>query len=226
MFPVPVSPAITAPPGGACGDEPVLRADAERNRAKLLTAARTVFAEQGLEAPLEEIARQAGVGIATLYRRFPTRDQLIAATFIERMTRYADAARAALAAPDPWAGLTEFTTHWTALQIADRGLGDVMSMSFPENPEFERARAGAYGAFTTLIQRAKDANVMRADFVPEDLIMMMMANAGIMHAGGDIAPQLSERLIAYLLQSFRAEAATGPLPAPPSPEDVHAAMCR
>src|SRR6266498_1487574 len=104
-----------------------LRVDAERNRAAILAAAREVFAEQGLEAPLEEIALRAGVGIATLYRRFPARAQLVAAALIEKVTQYAEAAEQALAAPDPWAGFASFVEGICELQADDRGLSDLRS---------------------------------------------------------------------------------------------------
>src|SRR5579859_2358583 len=94
-----------SPPGpGAPGSEaaPGLRTDAARNRAAILAVARDVFAEQGLEAPLEVIAARAGVGIATLYRRFPTREKLVAAALVEKVNQYAQAAEQALEVPDPW----------------------------------------------------------------------------------------------------------------------------
>src|SRR5262249_18760694 len=90
-------PAGAALAAGACGSPPRLRVDAERNRAALLAAAREVFAEQGLEAPLEEVALRAGVGIATLYRRFPNRRQLVAAALVDTFAQYAEAAERALA---------------------------------------------------------------------------------------------------------------------------------
>src|ERR1700712_1330894 len=84
--------------------ERTLRADAERNRRRLIEAAREVFAEHGLDASTNQIARRAGVGVATLFRRFPTRDDLITATFADKMHAYAQAIDAALADPDPWQG--------------------------------------------------------------------------------------------------------------------------
>ncbi|MBB5866965.1 AcrR family transcriptional regulator [Allocatelliglobosispora scoriae] len=207
-------------------DAVTLRADAERNRAKLLCAARSVFAEQGLEAPLEEIARRAGVGIATLYRRFPTRESLVVATSIERMAGYAEAAREALALPSAWEGFASYLRRWCELQVADRGLADVMTLRFPEDREFEARRTEAQAGFWALIERAQAEGTLRADFVPEDFIMIMMANTGIIHSGGDAAPQLSARLLGYLLQSFRAGAASGPLPPPVRPDEMNAAMCR
>src|ERR1700677_3349125 len=85
-----------------------LRVDAARNRAAIIAVARDVFAEQGLEAPLEAIAARAGVGIATLYRRFPTREKLVAAALIGKVAEYAEVAEQALAVADPWDGFAGF----------------------------------------------------------------------------------------------------------------------
>ena len=87
---------------------PVLRADAERNRQRIVEAARALFAERGLNVPLEEIAHHAQVGIATLYRRFPTREDLIAASFEAKMASYTAAVEIALQAPDGWSGFCSF----------------------------------------------------------------------------------------------------------------------
>jgi AcrR family transcriptional regulator len=116
---------------GAPGSEGArgLRADAARNRAAILAVARDVFAEQGLEAPLEVIAARAGVGIATLYRRFPTREKLVAAALVEKIAQYAQAAEQALEVPDPWAGFAWFVQRICELQACDRGLGDLLSRS-------------------------------------------------------------------------------------------------
>src|SRR5450631_3595228 len=100
---------------------PALRCDAERNRSRLVAAAHEVFAEQGLQAPMIEVARRAGVGIATLFRRFPTRDDLITATFAETMTDYARAIDAAVADPDPWQGFCGYVERVCAMQAHDRG---------------------------------------------------------------------------------------------------------
>src|ERR1700754_1301964 len=101
-----------------------LRADAERNRTALLTAAREVFGEHGLDASLDEIARRAGVGNATLYRRFPSRRDLIAEVFAGQMTEWVDLSELALADPDPWNGFLTYVTRVCEMQATDRGLSD------------------------------------------------------------------------------------------------------
>src|SRR3954454_568799 len=96
-----------------------LRADAERNRLRILKAAQKAFAKHGLDVPLEDVAEGAGVGIATVYRRFPTRDDLIAACFEQRIEEYARAAEEALEAPDGWSGFRGYVERICGMQAAD-----------------------------------------------------------------------------------------------------------
>ena len=123
--------------------ERALRADAARNRDAIVAVAREVFAEQGLEAPLEAIAARAGVGIATLYRRFPTREKLVAAALVDKVAEYVDAARQALAVPDPWAGFAGCVERICELQAGDRGLSDLLSMTLSEDEHIELLRRQA-----------------------------------------------------------------------------------
>jgi AcrR family transcriptional regulator len=202
-----------------------LRADAERNRERIVVAAREVFRERGLYAPLEEVASRAGVGVATLYRRFPTRADLIAGVFEEKMHAYADSVERALADPDPWHGFCRHVEAVCAMQVADRGMTDVLTMTFPADDRFEAARTRAYAGFVELVGAAKATGRLRPDFSPEDLAIVLMANAGVVNATGDAAPDTWRRLVAYFLQAFAAEAA-GPLPEAPSPEQIHRAQLR
>ena len=138
------------------GARPVsLRADAQRNRERIVEAARQVFAEDGLDASLNEVARRAGVGVATLFRRFPTREDLIAATFAHPMAEYAALTETALADPDPWHGFCDYVRAVCAMQAGDRGFTDVLTQTFPTAKEFEAQRAEAFRRFTELIDRAK-----------------------------------------------------------------------
>jgi AcrR family transcriptional regulator len=203
--------------------EPTLRSDAERNRKKVVEAAHVVFAEQGLDAPMAEVARRAGVGVATLYRRFPTREDLIADTFASRMTAYADAIDVALTNPDPWAGFCSYVEQVCEMQAADHGFTTVLTTTFPTATALEAERARAFRGFSTLISRAKAAGRLRADFSDFDLIMLLMANAGVVGATSDSAPDSWRRLVAYMLQAFSAEN-TAPLPAPPSGLDLLTAL--
>src|SRR5215217_2227659 len=117
-----------------------LRADAKRNRERVLSAAREVFAEQGLDASTNEIARRARVGIATLFRRFPTRDDLVAAAFEDKMSAYAAAIDDALADPDPWQGFCSYIERVCRMQADDRGFADVLTLTFPTAKALEEER--------------------------------------------------------------------------------------
>jgi AcrR family transcriptional regulator len=202
-----------------------LRVDAARNRECLVEAARAVFAEQGLDAPLEEIAHRAGVGIATLYRRFPTREDLIAASFERTMAAYADAVDEALQAESAWTGFRGYVERVCAMQAADRGLRDVLTLTFPGARAFEAQRLRAYEGFTELVRRAQAEGSLRKDFVPEDLMIMLLANAGVVQGTGEAAPTAWKRFVALMLEAMRAERAHT-LPTPPTPAQLHRALRR
>lgn len=204
---------------------PALRADAERNRLRIVEAARRVFAEQGLDAPMNEVARRAGVGVATLYRRFPTREDLITSVFAEKMSAYARAIEDALGDPDPWHGFCAYIERVCAMQAEDHGFTDVLTLTFPTAEAFEAKRHESYVGFTELIARAKSAGRLRPDFSEEDLVLVLMANAGVVAATGDAAPGAWRRLVAYLTQAFAANHAE-PLPPAPSGEALYRAMLR
>ena len=214
------------PPASLGGSgRPALRADAERNRRQIITAARQVFAERGLDVPMENIARRAGVGVATLYRRFPTRRDLIAGAFRDKITRYADAVSQALADPDPWAGFCGLIERLCAMQAEDRGFACVLTMTFPMAGEFQAERDRAYRGFTQLTRSAQASGQLRADFVPEDLAMLLMANAGVLDSTADAAPGTWRRFAAYMIQAFSSPS-TAPLPPPPTPDAMHRALLR
>ncbi|MDT9700937.1 TetR/AcrR family transcriptional regulator [Streptomyces sp. P17] len=204
---------------------PPLRSDAERNRARIIAAARAVFARDGLNASMASVAREAGVGIATLFRHFPSKEELVAAVFADRMEAYARATDEALTDPDPWSGFTGYIQAVCAMQAADRGFADILTMSFPGAEALEALRARAYNGFLELIGRAKDSGQLREDFTSRDLVLLLMANAGVLSATGDAAPDAWRRFVAWVIQSFQAPA-RGPLPDPPEDAALYAAMLR
>src|SRR6266699_1710582 len=104
------------------GEVRPLRRDAERNRQRILKAASEVFNERGLEVSLDEIARYAGVGVGTVYRRFRTKEELVAALCKERIDSVAALADEALQAPDPWSGLVSLMEQMAELMAGDLGL--------------------------------------------------------------------------------------------------------
>jgi AcrR family transcriptional regulator len=202
-----------------------LRADAARNREAVLSAAREVFAEVGLDAPLEEIARRAGVGIGTLYRRFPCREQLVSAALIDKITAYADVAERALAEPDPWAGFSGFVRRICAMQAGDRGLSDLLLITLAPSEQLEAARARANRSVIALIDKAKAAGRLRADMVGEDLLLMLIGNRAIAAAAGADAPRALPRFVALMLDAFRPHPGTS-LPRPPTTAQMTRVMRR
>ena len=217
-----------SPPGpGARGPEGAhgLRADAARNRAAILAVASDVFAEQGLEAPLEVIAARAGVGIATLYRRFPTREKLVGAALVDKVAQYAQAAEQALEIPDPWAGFAGFVRRICELQAGDRGLSDLLSMTLAADEQIEQLRRTANDNVITLIERAKASGTLRDDFVGEDLLLLLIATAAVMQVTRADAPDAWRRFVALALDAFRCQDSPG-LPEPPTTVQMTRAMVR
>jgi AcrR family transcriptional regulator len=204
---------------------PALRSDAERNRAQIIRAARDAFAESGLEVPLHAVARRAGVGIGTLYRRFPTRGALIAAAYAEEMQEFARAVEVALDEPDPWTGFCRYIETLTRMQAQDPGFRDLVTLASPASGEFEAVHRRTFAGITTLVDRAKRSGALREDFVAEDIIMLLMANQGVIMGTAATAPRTQPRLIAYLLQAFAAPAA-GKLPPPPSQRQIQQSLQR
>jgi AcrR family transcriptional regulator len=202
-----------------------LRRDAQRNRDAIVAAARQVFCDHGLEAPLEEIARRAGVGIATLYRRFPSRVALLDAVLADNVQAHVDAAERALAMDDPWDGFTSYLEETGRLQAADRGLNDAMGMRFPRATTVEAAKTRLFDLVGELVRRAQASGQLRPDLTPEDLSFLNWANTRILpavRAAG--APDAWRRHLGLLLDGLRADRAH-PLPVPPlAPRQVHRAM--
>jgi AcrR family transcriptional regulator len=211
--------------GGLATSGRRLRRDAQRNRDAIVAAAAELFCDQGLEAPLEEIARRAQVGIATLYRRFPSRVELLDAVLADTLQAHIAVAEQALAMDDTWQGFAFYLEETCRLQAADRGLNDAMGMRFPRAPAVEAARRRLYDLCGQLIARAQQSGQLRVDFTPEDLAFVTWANSRVLpavRAAG--APDAWQRHLGFLLDGFRAGRAH-PLPQPPlSPRQVYRAM--
>ena len=139
-----------------------LRRDAERNRQRILAAAGELFAERGLAVTLDDIARHAGVGVGTVYRRYPDKELLIDALFEERLTALCGAAEAALELDDPWDGLVLFFERGGELQARDRGLKELIADHAHGGECLIRARDRLRVLVTELFDRAKAAGVVRA----------------------------------------------------------------
>lgn len=200
-------------PEEAADDGPGLRADARRNREQILQAAREVFMLKGIDAPMSAVARRAGVGVATLYRRFPTRDALATAAFAEQLALCAAALDEALADPDPGRGLYVLLEKVCAMQVIDRGFATVFMTRFPDALDYDRESAWAEEGLARLVQRAREAGQLRPDFDPADVTLLLMANSSLAELPRDTALAASRRLLAYLFEAFQA---AGPNPLPPA----------
>jgi AcrR family transcriptional regulator len=191
-----------------------LRQDAARNRERLVTAAREAFRRKGLDAPLEEIARDAGVAIGTLYNRFPTRGELVDAALSPLAERAVEIAEEAAAASDPWESFASFLAGTCELIADDRGYADINRCRLAGTPLIDAAlrRAGALKA--AIVARAKGAGALRDDVQPADLVLLIWSVAATADATRDAAPDAWRRHLALLLDGLRPGAAH-PLPVPP-----------
>jgi AcrR family transcriptional regulator len=190
---------------------PTLRADAERNRQRLLDAAREVFAARGLDVTLDEIARRAGVGTGTAYRRFANKDALIDALMFERIDEMRALAEECLADADPWAGLAGFLERALARQAADRGLKEVLFSQGRGEQRVAHARQAMAPVVSRLVRRAVEAGVVRADLDTTDVPVINVMLNTVVDFARDVEPDLYRRYLAIVLDGLRARDAE-PLP--------------
>ncbi len=188
-----------------------LRKDAERNRQRILDAARELFAQEGVGVTLNDIAHHAGVGVGTVYRRFPDKTQLIEELFEQQVSELVGLMEEALEDRDPWHGLTGFLRRNLELQARDRAFREII-VGTPEAAErVNQIRARMFPLGAQLVQRAKDAGALRADFQPSDVPMVFMMLTTILDASRDVEPDLWRRYLEVFIQGLRAE------PGPPDP---------
>jgi AcrR family transcriptional regulator len=185
------------------GDRP-LRADAARNRERVLEAARAVFAERGVEATLDDVARRAGVGVGTVYRRFADKDELLDALFHERIDELVAIAEDAAALDDPWGGLVRFMEQGLDMHAVDRGLREVVFDGRRGGERLAAARARIAPLIVRLVARAQAAGQLRADAAVTDVPMVQLMLFGLVDATGEASPDLWRRYLAIVLDGLRA----------------------
>jgi AcrR family transcriptional regulator len=183
--------------------EKVLRADARRNRQSVIAAAKSLFADQGLDAQMPDVARVAKVGVGTVYRHFRTKDDLIAALVADRFERLADKAREGLAADDPWTGICDFIRFSAQIQADDRGLCEVMG-SRPDLMDAAARQVGLAKLCDRLIKRAQHAGDLRRDLQWEDIPMIACGLGRITQATAGPATGRWPRLVEIILDGLRA----------------------
>jgi AcrR family transcriptional regulator len=188
-----------------------LRRDAEKNRQRILVAARELFAERGLGVTLNDIAHHAGVGVGTVYRRFPDKAQLIDGLFEERLEEFVELMTAALDDPDPWQGFAGFLVRSLELQAADRGLRELVLGAPGGRERVARFRAQLYPLGSRLVQRARGGGQLRADCETQDIAILQLMLGLVIDAAHDVEPELWRRSLGIVLQGLRAD------PGPPAP---------
>ncbi|MER5516180.1 helix-turn-helix domain-containing protein [Streptomyces sp. NPDC002763] len=180
-----------------------LRSDARDNRARVLDAARALFATEGLNVPMRTIARRAGVGPATLYRRFPTKQTLVTEVFRDQARACHAIVDEGLADPDPWHGFRRVIEKVCELHAHDRGFTEAFRSAFPDAMDFAADRAATLRSVARLADRAKGTGRLRPDFVMDDLVLMLMAQRGIRTASPAGRVAASRRFATLVIQAFQ-----------------------
>jgi AcrR family transcriptional regulator len=192
--------------------ERVLRSDARRNRAAVIEAAKRLFADEGLDAQMPDVAKAAKVGVGTVYRHFPTKDDLIAALAAERFERLAEKAREGIANDDSWEGLCEFIRFSARIQADDRGLCEVMG-SRPEVMDASARGAGLDKLVDQLVRLAQRSGDLRKDVQWEDIAMTACALGQSTQAEMGPGTGRWPRLVELVIDGLRAPG-SGKLPKP------------
>ncbi len=189
-----------------------LRRDAERNRRRILDAARQLVAEVGLDISHDDIARAAEVGVGTVYRRFPDKQQLIDELFDERVDQIIALVDGALALDDPWQGLSTFVAGNLELQAGDQGLKEIMLGTSRAGELAQRAERRIGPAVRELVKRAHASGQLRPDVGVEDFPLIQMMVGAVMEDARHIDPNLWRRALALVLDGYRAGDRPDPLP--------------
>jgi AcrR family transcriptional regulator len=215
----------TAEPASAQTERP-LRKDAERNRKRILQAAAEVFSERGLDATLDDVARRAGVGVGTVYRRFPDKETLVAELFQDRIDDLVAVAEEACTADDPWTGLVSFLEHISATMSGDLGLRQMMLFATYGKDRVAYAREQMRPVVARLVARAQEAGQLRSDFSATDVPMIAFMLSKATEYAAPARPGLWQRYLALIIDSLRpARDGVTPLPLPAlTPEEMEQVM--
>jgi AcrR family transcriptional regulator len=192
----------------------LLRADAERNRQRILAAAAELFTERGLEPSLDDVARHAGVGVGTVYRRFPDKASLADALFDERIDALVALAEQAQAEPDAWTALVSFLERSAEMLVSNRGLRQILMFAAEGRERGICARDRMRPAIESLIKRAQADGQVRSDLGPTDLPMIEFMIAAAAEYAWQVRPTIWRRYLALILDALRPANASGALPEP------------
>jgi AcrR family transcriptional regulator len=184
--------------------ERVLRADAQRNLVLILEAAAEAFAEKGHEACVADIARRAGVGQATIFRRFETKDDLIAAVLKRKLGQVLEAAEAAAAQPSAWDGLCSFMATVTDLQLRDRGFFQSNAQHLMGDPEIQQLKQELMEKAAELVKRAHREGTLRKDISSADIPALCSAAAQAAAMGETADRRTAKRYLNVITDGLRA----------------------
>jgi AcrR family transcriptional regulator len=188
-----------------------LRRDAERNRRRILDAAEDLFAQRGLTVTLNDIAHHAGVGVGTVYRRFPDRTQLIESLFERKVEEIVELLEQACGEEDPWRGLASFLERLMEHQSRNIALRELMIAGNEGCERIARIRSRLTPLAIQLMQRAKERGELRADAEVSDLAIIQLMLGAVIDGAQRVAPDLWRRYLDILLQGLQAD------PQPPVP---------
>jgi AcrR family transcriptional regulator len=197
---------------------------------RILAAAGEVFAERGLEATLADVAARAGIGVASVYRRFANKDELILELFAGRFAQWEQLASEAADAPDPWDGFVRYFESSTEALVRDRGFRELVLGAYTASagwargsaPDrlyalFARSEAAMREHHTQLVRRSQAAGALRADVEPSDMLVLTMSvQATLNLAAASTRPDIYRRVLAIVLDGLR-PARSGPSPLPVEP---------
>jgi AcrR family transcriptional regulator len=191
--------------GGQIEEVASLRRDAKRNRQRILAAAREVFAEEGLNVALEQIARRAGLGIGTLYRRFPDREALIDGVFEGHLQQILTLAEESSRDEDAWRGLVQFMEGMSRMQLANRGLNDLVIGNTRGRERSALLRDRLDPLLDELLTRAQEQGTLRSDVTTQDLPLIGAMIGGVIDITASVAPDMWYRYLRIVLDGLRSE---------------------
>jgi AcrR family transcriptional regulator len=181
-----------------------LRADAADNRERIVEAAYQLFAAEGMTVTMREIARHAGVGPATLYRHFPTKQDLAVEAFAEQVRLCHTVVEEGQAEPDAWVGFCQVIERICELNAQSRGFTEAFLATYPELADLRTHREYTLGVVAKLAQRAKQSGRLRADFAVDDLLLMLSAHRGVPGRSPQVRRTASRRFAELVIDAFRA----------------------
>lgn len=181
------------------------RADARDNRARIMAAATEIFAEQGVDVQMSDVARRARVSIGTLYRNFPTKEGLVDTLLLQRLHTVTRAARhAAARETDAWASLEAFLRAIAGLQVGDRSLSQYIGGRIPGSSEARKLLEDLFVDFSAIVERAQQAGQLRGDVEASDIRVAMICVARAVWSDWPDADWVQQRFLGLLLEGLRA----------------------